>query len=200
MKKHILTWEAFQPPDHPGTSLLCLLQYVSAFLVLGSPDWTQYSSCSPTNGSGGGGGTSDSTFVHTVGWGPSLLQGYTANLCSTCCPPGPPRSFLQCCSIAHHCPACPVTQDYSLIILSQVQDLHLPSLNVIRSCQPAKGPLNSSLPLQCINYFAQFGSICKLTERTLYTIIQAANEDIKQYCPQYQAPSWVMDCQLNFVL
>lgn len=101
-------------PDHPGTSLLCLLQYVSAFLVLGSPDWTQYSSCSPTNGSRGGGGTSDSTFVHTVGWGPSLLQGYTANLCSTCCPPGPPRSFLQCCSIAHHCPACPVTQDYSL--------------------------------------------------------------------------------------
>lgn len=68
------------------------------------------------------------------------------------------------------------------------------------SCRPAKVPLNRTLAFQCIHCFAQFSSICKLTESTLYTITQAANEDIKQYWPQYQAPSWVTDCQLNFVL
>ena len=47
---------------------------------------------------------------------------------------------------------------------------------------------------------AQFGSIRKLTESTLYTITQAASEDIKQYCAQYQALPWVINCQLSFVL
>lgn len=38
-RKHILTWEAFQTSDYPGIPLLCLLQCISAFLVLGGPDW-----------------------------------------------------------------------------------------------------------------------------------------------------------------
>ncbi|KAK4830788.1 hypothetical protein QYF61_013621 [Mycteria americana] len=78
------------------------------------------------------------------------------------------------------------------VVVTQVHD---PALGLVEphtidlgpSIQPVQIPLQSLPTLKQINTPTQFGVIYKLTEGTLYSLIQIIDKDIKQNWPQHRA-------------
>jgi len=83
---------------------------------------------------------------------------------------------------------------YLRLFLPRCRSQRLPLLNLMEFLcpflQPIKTLLNGSMTQWCISHFSQCCIIYNLTEDWLGPILQAVNEDVKQYCPWYPC-HWV---------
>lgn len=144
----------------------------------------------------------DHIFISVHGWSPwpDLPLLLHLDSCSYCCPPGAPGLSQEGCSQPHRSqPALAF-----LVMLCQVQDLHLPLWAFIQFLLAHSSCLSLCLtkgsPFRQVHLTIRFGVISKLGESVFNTSIQIIYENVYQPGAQYwslrdpacnRLPAWV---------